>query len=149
MFRVSFTFNDSYILKFWVGYNMIFLIRITYMSVKWTASMRVSRLNSLKHFMNLPGYVQGRNEHNYKNWKMSKKELCEFYCLGIHKGLTVQKHRVHWLASIFDSLSQRKVQSHKLLLLTVTFPLLSLCLYHHLHCVYQFLFMWGIVGKIA
>ena len=42
------------------------------MSVKWAASMRVSRLNSLKHFMNLLGYVQGRNEHNYKNEKCLK-----------------------------------------------------------------------------
>ena len=83
------------------------------MSVKWAASMRVLRLSSLKHFMNLLGYVQGQNEHNYKNWKFSEKELCEFYCLGIHKRLTVQKHRDHWLASISDSLSQRKVQSQK------------------------------------
>ena len=50
-----------------MGYSRIFLIRITYMSVKWAASMTVLRLNSLKYFMNLPGYVQGRNEHNYKN----------------------------------------------------------------------------------
>ena len=42
---------------------------------------------------------------------MSKKELCEFYCLGIHRWLTIQKHHVHWLASISDSLSQRKVQA--------------------------------------
>ena len=48
-------------------YSRIFLIRVTYMHVKWAASMRVLRLNSLKHFMNLPGYVQGRNEPNYKN----------------------------------------------------------------------------------
>ena len=62
------------------------------MSVKWATSTTVSRLNFLKHFINLPGYVQGRNEHNYKNRKMSENELCEFYCLG---RLTVQKHRVH------------------------------------------------------
>ena len=42
------------------------------MHVKWAASMRVLRLNSLKHFMNLPGYVQGRNEPNYKNVICSK-----------------------------------------------------------------------------
>ena len=65
------------------------------MSVNWAAFMRVLRLNSLKYFMNLLGYVQGRNAYNYKNRKMSKKELCEFYCLGIHKWLTVQKYRVH------------------------------------------------------
>ena len=53
MFRVRFAFNDSYILENQVGYSKIFLIRVTYMSVKWTASMRVLRLNSLKHFMNL------------------------------------------------------------------------------------------------
>ena len=99
-----------------MGYSKILLIRITYMSVKWAASMRVLRLNSLKHFMNLPGYVQGRNEHNYKNRKMSEKELFEFYCLVIHKQLNSSRHHVHWLTSIFDSLSQRKVQSHKLLL---------------------------------
>ena len=63
------------------------------MSVNWAASMRVLRLNSLKYFMNLLGYVQGRNECNYKNQKMSENELCEFYCLGIHKWLIVQKHR--------------------------------------------------------
>ena len=45
------------------------------MSVKWVAFMRVSRLNSLKHFMNLPGYVQGRNEHNYKN-EICPKRSC-------------------------------------------------------------------------
>ena len=95
MFRVNFAFNDFYILKIQVGYSRILLIRVTYMSVKWVASMRILRLNSLKHFMNLPGYVQGRNEHNYKNRKMSEKELREFYCLGIHKRLTVQKDRVH------------------------------------------------------
>ena len=67
MFRVSFAFNDSYILEFRVEYNTIHFIRVTYMSMKWADSMRVSRLNSLKHFMNSPGYVQGRNEHNYKN----------------------------------------------------------------------------------
>ena len=67
MIRVNFAVNDSYILKIQVGYSRIFLIRVTYMSVKWATSMRVSRLNSLKHFMNLPGYVQGQNEHNYKN----------------------------------------------------------------------------------
>ena len=63
--------------------------------------------------MNLPRYVQGQNEHNYKNRKMSEKELCEFYCLGIHKRLNSSRHHVHWLASISDSLSQRKVQSQK------------------------------------
>ena len=78
--------------------------------------MRVLRLNSLKHFMNLPGYVQGQNEHNYKNRKMSEKKQCEFYCLGIYKWLNSSKHLVHCLANISDSLSQRKVQSHKLLL---------------------------------
>ena len=67
MFRVSFVFNNSYILEFQVGYNMILLIRVTYMSVKWAASIRVSRLNSLKHFINILEYVQGRNEQNYKN----------------------------------------------------------------------------------
>ena len=72
MFRVSFAFNDSYILEFQVGYSRILLIRVTYMSVKWAASMRVLRLNSLKHFMNLPGNVQGRNEHNYMNEICSK-----------------------------------------------------------------------------
>ena len=72
MFRISFSFNDSYILENQVGYNKIFLIRVTYISVKWVASMRVLRLNSLKHFMNLPGYVQGQNEHNYKNVICSK-----------------------------------------------------------------------------
>ena len=75
MFRISFTFNDSYILEFQVGYNRIFLIRVTYMSMKWAASIRVSRLNSLKHFMNLPGYVQGQNEHNYKN-EICPKRSC-------------------------------------------------------------------------
>ena len=69
MFRVSFTFNDSYILEIQVGYSKIFLIRVTYMGVKWAASMRV-RLDSLKHFMNLPGYVQDQNGHNYE------KEIC-------------------------------------------------------------------------
>ena len=73
MFRVSFAFNDSYILENQMGYGRIFLIRITYMSVKWAASMGVSRLNSLKHFMNLPGYVQGQNEHNYMNEICSKR----------------------------------------------------------------------------
>ena len=58
MIRVSFAFNDSYILEFQVGYSRILLIRVIYMSVKWAASMRLSRLNSLKHFMNLPGYVR-------------------------------------------------------------------------------------------
>ena len=53
MFRVSFAFNDSYILEFQVGYSRILLIRVTYIGVKWAASMRVSKLNSLKHFMNL------------------------------------------------------------------------------------------------
>ena len=72
MFRISFAFNDSYILKIQVGYSKILLIRVTYMSVKWATSMRVSRLNSLKYFMNLPGYVQGQNEHNYKNEICSK-----------------------------------------------------------------------------
>ena len=72
MFRVSFAFNDSYILKFQVGYSRILLIKVTYISVKWAASMRVSRLNSLKHFMNLPRYVQGRDEHNNKNEICSK-----------------------------------------------------------------------------
>ena len=43
------------------------------MSLKWAAFMRVSMLNSLKHFMNLLGYVQDRNEHNYKNEKCSKR----------------------------------------------------------------------------
>ena len=73
MFKLSFAFNDSYILEFQMGYSKILLIRVTYMSVKWAASMRVSRLNSLKHFVNLPGYVQGRNEHNYKNEICSKR----------------------------------------------------------------------------
>jgi len=73
MFRVSFAFNDSYTLEFQVGYNRILLIRVTYISVKWAASIRVSRLNSLKHFMSLSGYVQGRNEHNYKNEICSKR----------------------------------------------------------------------------
>ena len=73
MFRVSFAFNDPYILEFQVEYIRILLIRVTYMSVKWAASMRVSRLNSLKHFMNLSGYVQYRNEHNYKNEKCPKR----------------------------------------------------------------------------
>ena len=45
------------------------------MSMKWAASIRVSRLNSLKHFMNLPGYVQGQNEHNYKN-EICPKRSC-------------------------------------------------------------------------
>ena len=78
-----------------MGFSRILLIRITYMSVKWAASMRVSRLNSLEHFMNLLGYVQRRNEHYYKNRKMSEKELCEFYCLGIHKQLNSSRHHVH------------------------------------------------------
>ena len=73
MFRVNSAFNDSYILENQVGYSRILLIRITYMSVKWAAFMRVSRLNSLKHFMNLPGYVQGQNEHNYMNEICSKR----------------------------------------------------------------------------
>ena len=73
MFRVSFAFNDPYILEFQVEYIRILLIRVTYMSVKWAASMRVSKLNSLKHFMNLPRYVQGQNEHNYKNEICPKK----------------------------------------------------------------------------
>ena len=71
MFRVSFPFNDSYILEIQVGYSKIFLIRVTYMGVKWAASMRV-RLDSLKHFMNLPGYVQDQNGHNYENEICSK-----------------------------------------------------------------------------
>ena len=70
MFRISFSFNDSYILEIQVGYTVIFLIRVTYMNVKWAASMRVLRLNSLEHIMNIPGYVQGKNEQNHKN------ELC-------------------------------------------------------------------------
>ena len=41
MFRVSFAFNDSYILEFQMEYSKILLIRITYISVKWAASMRV------------------------------------------------------------------------------------------------------------
>ena len=32
--------------------------------------MRVLRLNSLEHIMNIPGYVQGKNEQNHNN------ELC-------------------------------------------------------------------------
>ena len=111
MFRVSFAFNDSYILEFWVEYSRILLIRITYMNVKWAASMRVLRLNSLKHFMNLPGYVQGWNEHNYKNWKMSEKKLCEFYCLGIYKWLNSLRHLVHWLANISDDFHKGKFKA--------------------------------------
>ena len=64
MFRVSFDFNDSYILEIQVGYSRIFLIRVTYMSMKWAVSMRVLRLNSLEHFLNIPRYVQDRNELN-------------------------------------------------------------------------------------
>ena len=77
MFRVGFASNDSYILEIQVGYNRILLIRVTYISVKWATSIRVLRLNSLKHFMNLPGYIQGRNEHNYKNKICTKKEISE------------------------------------------------------------------------
>ena len=40
------------------------------MNVKWAATMRVLRLNSLEHIMNIPGYVQGKNEQNHNN------ELC-------------------------------------------------------------------------
>ena len=72
MFKVRFAFNDSYILEFRVGYSRILLIRITYMSLKWAAFMKVSRLNSLKHFMNLLGYVQDQNGHNYENEICSK-----------------------------------------------------------------------------
>ena len=71
--RVNFAFNDSYILEIQVGYSRLFLIRVTYISVKWAASMRFLRLNSLKHFINLPGYVHGRNEQNYKNELCSKR----------------------------------------------------------------------------
>ena len=52
---------------------------------------------------------------------MFEKELCEFYCLGIHKRLISSRHHVHWLASIFDCLLQRKVQNQKLLLLIQVF----------------------------
>jgi hypothetical protein len=48
---------------------------------------------------------------------MFEKELCEFYCLDIHKRLNGSRHHVHRLASISDSVSQRKVQSQKLPLL--------------------------------
>ena len=53
------------------------------MSVKWAASVRILRLNSLKYFMNLPGYVQGQNEHNYKNEKDSHKGKFYIYILYI------------------------------------------------------------------
>ena len=47
--RVSKAFNDSYILANQMGYGRILLIRITYVSVNWADSMRIIRLNSLKH----------------------------------------------------------------------------------------------------
>ena len=47
--RVSKAFNDSYILTYQMGYSRILLIRITYVSVNWADSMRIIRLNSLKH----------------------------------------------------------------------------------------------------
>ena len=47
--RVSKAFNDSYILTYQMGYSRILLIRITYVSVNWVDSMRIIRLNSLKH----------------------------------------------------------------------------------------------------
>lgn len=47
--RVSYAFNNSYILEIQVEYSRIFLIRITYMSVKEPLQMRIVRMNSLKH----------------------------------------------------------------------------------------------------
>ena len=60
------------------------------------------------------GGIHDQNEHNHENQIVSGKELCEFYCLGLHKRLNSSRHRVHWLASKSDSLSQRNVQSHTL-----------------------------------
>ena len=75
------------------------------------------------------------NEHNYKNRKMSEKELCEFYCLGIHKRLNSSRHHVHWLASISNkSFTKESSKPQATSLDTVTFLLLSLCLHCHLHC---------------
>ena len=47
--KVSNAFNDSYILTNRTGYSRILLIRIAYVSVNWADSMRIIRLNSLKH----------------------------------------------------------------------------------------------------
>ena len=60
------------------------------MSVKWAASMRVSRLNSLKHFINLPEYVQSLNEHNYKNEICSKMSCVNSIVLVYTNGWTIQ-----------------------------------------------------------
>ena len=43
------------------------------MSMKWAASMRVLRLNSLEHFLNIPRYVQDRNDLNRKHELCSKR----------------------------------------------------------------------------
>lgn len=42
-----------------------------------------------------PGDVHGQNEHNHVNKIVSGKELCEFYCLGLHKRLNNSGYRVH------------------------------------------------------
>ena len=115
MFKVSFAFNDSYILEFWVGYNRILLIRVTYMSVKWAASMRVFKAEFSKTHHEFIRIRLGPKWTQLYERNMFEKELCEFYFLGIHKWLNNSRHHVHWLASISDSLSQRKVQSGGLL----------------------------------
>ena len=81
-----------------------------------------------------PGIVQGQNEHNCENQWWSKKELCEYYCLDLHQQLNNSWHHIHWLTSKSDSISLRKVQSHKLPILMQSLSnLYSLdCLFFHL-----------------
>ena len=56
------------------------------MGVKWAAFMRVLKLDSLKHFMNLPRYVQSRNEHNCKNEICLKRSYVNFIVLVYTNG---------------------------------------------------------------
>ena len=60
------------------------------MNVKWAASMRVLRLNSLKHFMNLPGYVQGEMNTTTRIEKCPKRSSVNSIVLVYTNGWIVQ-----------------------------------------------------------
>ena len=50
-----------------------------------------------KAFMNLED-VHGQNKHSSKNqMKSLGRQLCEYYCIGLHKRLNSLKHHVHYL----------------------------------------------------